>query len=107
MLGFKSFRSARIILSGIELMHDRERTNADGRGTEALSRRAVLRPCDISVPITSLSYPYERGTLRNAQAVGSYERRLQALAKVPLLIIDDIGLTVNPCARPKMKTSTI
>ena len=86
-------------------MHDRERTNADGRGTEALSRRAVLRPCDISVPITSLSYPYERGALRKAQAVGSYERRLQAFAKVPLLIIDVSDL--NPCARPKMKTSTI
>jgi hypothetical protein len=28
------------------------------------------------------------GALRNAQAVGSYERRFQALAKVPLLIID-------------------
>jgi DNA replication protein DnaC len=32
------------------------------------------------------------GALRNAQAVGSYERRFQALAKVPLLIIDDFGL---------------
>jgi len=31
-------------------------------------------------------------TLRNAQAVGSYERRFQVLAKVPLLIIDDFGL---------------
>src|ERR1700732_186044 len=38
MLGFKSFRSARIILSAIELMHERERTNADGRGAEAISR---------------------------------------------------------------------
>ncbi len=32
------------------------------------------------------------GALRNAQAVGSYDRRFQALAKVPLLIIDDFGL---------------
>ena len=31
-------------------------------------------------------------TLRNAQAVGSYERRLQALSRVDLLIIDDFGL---------------
>ena len=30
--------------------------------------------------------------LRNAQAVGQYERRLQTLAKTPLLIIDDFGL---------------
>ena len=30
--------------------------------------------------------------LRSAHAVGSYERRLQTLAKVPLLIIDDFGL---------------
>ncbi|WP_438390898.1 ATP-binding protein [Caballeronia sp. DA-9] len=32
------------------------------------------------------------GALRNAQAGGSYERRFQALAKGPLLIIDDFGL---------------
>jgi DNA replication protein DnaC len=31
-------------------------------------------------------------SLRNAQAVGSYERRLQTLANLPLLIIDDFGL---------------
>ena len=30
--------------------------------------------------------------LRNAQAVGQYERRLQTLAKTPLLVIDDFGL---------------
>jgi DNA replication protein DnaC len=30
--------------------------------------------------------------LRNAQAVGQYERRLQSLVKTPLLIIDDFGL---------------
>lgn len=30
--------------------------------------------------------------MRSVRAVGSYERRLQALAKVPLLIIDDFGL---------------
>ena len=35
-------------------------------------------------------------TLRNAQAVGSYERRCQALAKVPLLIIDDFGMRKLP-----------
>jgi DNA replication protein DnaC len=31
-------------------------------------------------------------SLRNAQAVGNYERKLQTLAKLPLLIIDDFGL---------------
>jgi len=31
-------------------------------------------------------------SLRNAQAVGNYERRLQTLANLPLLIIDDFGL---------------
>ncbi len=31
-------------------------------------------------------------SLRNAQAVGNYERRFQTLAKTPLLIIDDFGL---------------
>jgi DNA replication protein DnaC len=31
-------------------------------------------------------------SLRSAQAVGSYERRLQTLARTPLLIIDDFGL---------------
>ncbi len=31
-------------------------------------------------------------SLRNAQAVGNYERRLQALSSLPLLIIDDFGL---------------
>lgn len=31
-------------------------------------------------------------TLRQAEAVGTYERRFQALARLPLLIIDDFGL---------------
>ena len=31
-------------------------------------------------------------SLRNAQAVGNYERKLQTLASLPLLIIDDFGL---------------
>jgi DNA replication protein DnaC len=31
-------------------------------------------------------------SLRNAQAVGNYEKKLQALASLPLLIIDDFGL---------------
>jgi DNA replication protein DnaC len=31
-------------------------------------------------------------SLRNAQAVGNYERKLQTLANLPLLIIDDFGL---------------
>jgi len=32
------------------------------------------------------------GSLQHAKAMGTYERRFQALAKVPLLIIDDLGL---------------
>lgn len=32
------------------------------------------------------------GSLQAARAMGTYERRLQALARVPLLIIDDLGL---------------
>lgn len=32
------------------------------------------------------------GSLTAARAMGTYERRMQALAKVPLLIIDDLGL---------------
>ena len=59
--------------------------NAKGQmqmgGGPKLSAAKQFYDPDISVPIASLSYPYERGTLRNAQAVGSYERRLQALAK--------------------------
>lgn len=31
-------------------------------------------------------------SLRNASAVGVYDRRFQYLAKLPLLIIDDFGL---------------
>jgi DNA replication protein DnaC len=31
-------------------------------------------------------------SLRNAQAVGNYEKRLQVLANLPLIIIDDFGL---------------
>ncbi|KWR82658.1 IS21-like element helper ATPase IstB [Cupriavidus sp. IDO] len=31
-------------------------------------------------------------TLRQAEAVGTYERRFQALARLPVLIIDDFGL---------------
>lgn len=30
--------------------------------------------------------------LRNARSIGSYERRFQALVKIPVLIIDDFGL---------------
>ena len=57
------------------------------------------------------------GALRNAQAVGSYERRFQALAKVPLLIIDDFGLKPmrtpqdedfrDPIAERYERTSTV
>jgi DNA replication protein DnaC len=32
------------------------------------------------------------GSLQAARAMGTYERRFQALARVPLLIIDDLGL---------------
>jgi DNA replication protein DnaC len=32
------------------------------------------------------------GSLRTAQAMGTYERRFKYLAKIPLLIIDDFGL---------------
>lgn len=32
------------------------------------------------------------GSLRSARAMGTYERRLQQLVKVPLLIVDDFGL---------------
>ncbi len=32
------------------------------------------------------------GSLQAARAMGTYERRLQALVRVPLLIIDDLGL---------------
>ena len=31
-------------------------------------------------------------SLRNAAAVGTYDRRFQYLARLPLLIIDDFGL---------------
>lgn len=32
------------------------------------------------------------GSLQAARAMGTYERRFQALARTPLLIIDDLGL---------------
>src|SRR4029078_2481571 len=57
------------------------------------------------------------GALRNAQAVGSYERRFQALAKVPLLIMDNFGLKPmrtpqdedfhDPIAERYERTSTV
>ena len=44
------------------------------------------------------------GTLHKARAIGAYERRLQQLAKLDLLIIDDFGL--KPLRPPTTKTST-
>lgn len=41
-------------------------------------------------------------SLRQAQAVGTYERRFQTLANVPLLIIDDFGL--KPLRPPEDET---
>gem|GEM_PF-1926939 len=41
-------------------------------------------------------------SLRQAQAVGSFERRFQALVQVPLLIIDDFGL--KPLRPPEDET---
>ena len=41
-------------------------------------------------------------SLRQAQAVGTYERRFQTLAHVPLLIIDDFGL--KPLRPPEDET---
>ncbi len=41
-------------------------------------------------------------SLRQAQAVGNYERRFQTLANVPLLIIDDFGL--KPLRPPEDET---
>ncbi|MCC9003246.1 MAG: IS21-like element helper ATPase IstB [Candidatus Competibacter sp.] len=41
-------------------------------------------------------------SLRQAQAVGNYERRFQTLANVPLLIVDDFGL--KPLRPPEDQT---
>jgi DNA replication protein DnaC len=41
-------------------------------------------------------------SLRQAQAVGTYERRFQTLVNVPLLIIDDFGL--KPLRPPEDET---
>jgi DNA replication protein DnaC len=42
------------------------------------------------------------GSLRQAQAIGSFERRFQTLTSVPLLIIDDFGL--KPLRPPEDET---
>ena len=76
MLGFKRFRYARIILCGIELnAHDSERTDAGEHRTGALSRRAVLRPCDVKhsyqLRIESSRVPYRDRTLNRRGDAGA------------------------------------
>jgi putative transposase len=57
MLGFKTFRCARILLGGIAVnAHDRERPDDGWRCTEALSCRTVLYSHNVSHPIYIASF---------------------------------------------------